>query len=74
MHSHTPVHNFAARCPRGHRPPQSRTLAELRDPEVRFYCKLCSKSWQPQADDRSRAVGFAEASEVSWLDTPPTAA
>lgn len=74
MHSQTPIHNFAARCPRGHRPPQSRTLAELRDPEVRFYCRLCEASWQPPVADRSRALGFAEASEESWWTTPPTAA
>jgi hypothetical protein len=74
MQMYSPVHNFAARCPSGHRPAQSRTLAELRDPEVRFYCTLCSRSWRPQPDDRSRAVGFAEASEHTWQWTPPTAA
>lgn len=74
MQSPTPVHTFAARCPRGHRPPQQRTLAELRDRNVRFYCRLCEESWQPQGVDRTRALGFAEASEDNWHSTPPTAA
>ncbi len=72
MLSHTHFHNFAARCPRGHRPPQSRTLAELRAPGVRFYCELCEKGWTPKNDELTRAVGFAEASEDAY--TPPTAA
>lgn len=70
----SPIHNFAARCPAGHRPAQSRTLDELRDPEVRFYCHLCGRSWRPPVEDRSRAVGFAAASENSWIPTPPAAA
>ena len=73
MHSQSTLHNFAARCPRGHRPAQTRTLAELRDPEVTFYCKLCATSWSPHEDERSRAVGFAEASE-EWAQTGPSAA
>ena len=70
----SPIHNFAARCPKGHRPAQSRTLDELRDPEVRFFCRLCARSWRPRVEDRSRAVGFAAASEDEWMTPPPTAA
>ncbi len=66
-----PLHNFAARCPNGHRPPQSRTLRELKDPKVRFYCQLCEQEWRPEANERVRAVGFAEASEEWTL--PPAA-
>ncbi len=73
MHPPSPLHNFAARCPWGHRPAQSRTLAELRDPAVRFYCGLCERSWTPKADERMRALGFAEASE-DWAHTPTSAA
>lgn len=74
MHQQAFVHTFAARCPRGHRPPQQHTLAELRDRNVRFYCRLCESSWHPQGADRSRALGFAEASEESFQTTPPNAA
>lgn len=80
MHRQTPIHNFAARCPRGHRPAQSHTLAELRDPELRFYCRLCGQSWRPRASDRTRALGFAEQSEAywrashNWIAPPPAAA
>lgn len=74
MHRHSPVHNFAARCPKGHRPAQSRTLGELRDPKVRFYCGLCESSWRPQTVDRSRALGFAQASEDDWMNAPPPTA
>ena len=66
-------HSFAARCPRGHRPAQMRTLTELRDPNVRFYCRLCGSSWMPAHDDLTKAVRFAEASEHQ-TDTPPFAA
>ena len=68
------MHNFAARCPNGHRPAQSRTLEELRDPEVRFYCRICEHSWQPRHEERARAMDFALASEDRWVTTPPTAA
>jgi hypothetical protein len=75
------VHIFAARCPNGHRPPQTRTLSQLKDPSVRFYCRVCDQEFRPAADDRTRAVNFAEASEqwntgteADWTFTPPTAA
>ena len=72
-----PVHIFAARCPNGHRPPQTRTLHELRDPGTRFYCRVCDMEWSPATADRTRALDFAEASE-SWNTEqdwqPPTAA
>ncbi len=68
-----PIHNFAARCPRGHRPSQRVTLAELRSPSVRFHCRLCGQSWTPSAADRLRALDFAEASE-DWTAAPPSAA
>jgi len=68
-----PRHSFAGRCPNGHRPAQTRTLTELRDPNVQFYCALCEASWTPAADERRRAVGFAEAAE-DWTSLPPTAA
>lgn len=73
MASTAPVHNFAARCPHGHRPPQSWTLAELRDPGVRFYCRLCAQTWTPRVEERTRALGFAEASE-DQVQPPPFAA
>lgn len=73
MPQHT-LHNFAARCPEGHRPAQSHSLAELRSPVVRFYCKLCEKGWTPKKDELSRARDFAEASEDWSTYTPPTAA
>ena len=73
MHSQSPLHNFAARCPRGHRPAQTRTLGELRDPDVTFYCRVCATSWLPHNDERGRAVEFAEASE-EWAQKPPSAA
>jgi hypothetical protein len=58
-----PIHNFAARCPQGHRPSQKRTLIELRSPAVQFHCGICGQSWAPTATERLRALGFAEASE-----------
>jgi hypothetical protein len=58
-----PRHVFAARCPRGHRPPQTRTLSDLRNPRVQFYCELCQHAWTPAASERMRALEFAEASE-----------
>lgn len=72
MHG-SPLHSFAARCPRGHRPAQSRTLGELQDPEVRFYCALCGRSWTPEREDHARALEFAEASQ-RWVESPLSAA
>lgn len=74
MFSQHTLHNFAARCPQGHRPAQTQTLADLRRPEVRFYCKLCAKGWTPREEELARAVDFAEASETWSMFTPPTAA
>jgi hypothetical protein len=68
-----PRHSFAGRCPNGHRPAQSHTLRELRHPSLQFYCAICEAAWQPEADERARAVGFAEAAE-DWNFTPPSAA
>lgn len=68
-----PIHNFAARCPRGHRPSQKRTLTELRSPSVQFHCSLCGRSWTPTTTERLRALGFAEASE-EWNGFPDWAA
>lgn len=65
-------HVFAARCPLGHRPPQRRTVRELRDPAVQFYCELCEREWTPAAADRMRALGFAESSE--GVEAPRSAA
>ena len=65
-------HVFAARCPHGHRPAQSRTLQELRNPSVQFYCELCHKTWVPATPERIRALQFAEASEM--FEAPNTAA
>jgi hypothetical protein len=73
MSAHQPVHNFAARCPQGHRPSQTRTLDELRNPGIQFYCRLCDRSWTPPPAERLRALGFAEASE-DWSGVPHTAA
>lgn len=73
LQRHT-LHNFAARCPKGHRPAQTQTLADLRNPDVRFYCKLCDKGWAPKKDELARALDFAEASEGWSTYTPPTAA
>jgi hypothetical protein len=73
MTTSAPRHNFAGRCPNGHRPAQSRTLSELRNPSVQFYCALCEASWTPAADEVERAIGFAEAAE-NWGSIPPTAA
>jgi hypothetical protein len=56
-------HVFAARCPHGHRPPQARTLVELRDPGVQFYCVLCHRAWTPEPGELTRALEFAEAAE-----------
>jgi hypothetical protein len=67
-----PGHVFAARCPQGHRPPQTRTLRELRDPSVQFYCELCQRAWNPPTVERIRALEFAEASESA--EAPPSAA
>ncbi len=67
------IHTFAARCPKGHRPAQTRTLAELQDPAVRFYCALCGRLWTPDREDHTRALDFAEASERR-LDSPLSAA
>ena len=58
-----PRHVFAARCPHGHRPPQTRTLDELRDPGLQFYCELCRRAWTPAPMERTRALEFAEAAE-----------
>lgn len=68
-----PRHSFAGRCPNGHRPAQTRTLSELRNPGLQFYCALCESSWTPAVDERERALGFAEAAE-DWSAPPPTAA
>jgi hypothetical protein len=68
-----PVHNFAARCPQGHRPSQKHTLTELRSASVQFYCSHCGQSWTPTTPERLRALGFAEASE-DWSAFPNTAA
>jgi hypothetical protein len=68
-----PLHNFAARCPNGHRPPQSLTLSALRDPQVRFHCRVCEESWTPDDYEHDRALGFAEASEGQF-ETPLNAA
>jgi len=65
-------HVFAARCPAGHRPPQRRTIGELRDPGVQFYCDLCQREWRPAPVERTRALEFAEASE--GVEAPPSAA
>jgi hypothetical protein len=67
------LHNFAARCPQGHRPSQKYTLVELRSPAVQFYCGLCGQSWTPHTTDRLRALAFAEASE-EWIASPHSAA
>lgn len=67
-----PRHVFAARCPQGHRPPQTRTLRELRNPAVQFYCELCQRGWTPAPVERIRALEFAEASES--VEAPPSAA
>ena len=72
MLTRDPLHVFAARCPHGHRPPQTRTLRELRDPAVQFYCELCRQTWNPAPVDRIRALSFAEASES--VEAPPSAA
>jgi hypothetical protein len=69
-----PLHNFAARCPKGHRPSQKRTLVELRSPAVQFYCSICGEAWTPSATERLRALGFAEASEASEEWAPHSAA
>jgi hypothetical protein len=68
-----PLHNFAARCPNGHRPPQSLTLAALRNPKVRFHCRVCEETWTPDCKDHQRALTFAEASE-GLFETPLNAA
>ena len=65
-------HVFASRCPQGHRPPQTRTLGELRSPSVQFYCELCHQAWSPTTVERIRALEFAEASE--GVEAPPSAA
>ena len=65
-------HVFAARCPHGHRPAQSRTLQELRNPSVEFYCELCHETWVPATPERIRALQFAEASEI--FEAPNSAA
>jgi hypothetical protein len=59
------LHSFACRCPAGHIPPQARTLRELRDPGVRFFCELCDAFWTPPDVDRRRALAFAEASDAA---------
>ena len=64
-----PRHIFAARCPHDHRPAQKRTLRELRDPGVLFYCALCGQLWTPSLAERKRAVEFAEASENVQVPT-----
>ena len=64
MFNHDRRYVFAARCPVGHRPPQRRTLPELRDPAVQFYCELCEREWTPVPVERIRALAFAEASEA----------
>ena len=71
--SNQPLHNFAARCPKGHRPAQTVTLDQLRQPGVEFYCGLCEKTWVPSSRELERAVRFAEASE-DVFDTPLSAA
>src|SRR5262249_18576243 len=65
-------HVFAARCPHGHRPAQSRTLQELRNPAVQFYCEHCHETWVPATPERIRALQFAEASET--FEAPNSAA
>jgi hypothetical protein len=72
MKNSDPRHVFAARCPHGHRPAQNRTLQELRDPSVQFYCELCHETWVPATSDRIRALQFAEASEL--FEVPKSAA
>ena len=67
------LHVFAGRCPQGHRPAQTRTLSELQDRSVPFYCPLCGRSWMPAAKDRELALDFAEASQ-GWVVAPLTAA
>jgi hypothetical protein len=67
-----PRHVFAGRCPQGHRPPQRRTLGELRDPRVQFHCEICQREWTPTTPERLRALEFAEASEAA--SAPPSAA
>jgi len=72
MQQSDPRHVFAARCPHGHRPAQSRTLQELRNPAVQFYCEHCHETWVPATPERIRALQFAEASEI--YETPNSAA
>jgi hypothetical protein len=72
MKSPDPRHVFAARCPHGHRPAQSRTLQELRNPAVQFYCEHCHETWVPATPERIRALQFAEASEI--FEAPNSAA
>lgn len=69
-----PRHVFAARCPHGHRPPQTRTLRELRNPGVQFYCALCHGAWTPAPAERTRALEFAEAAESAGVQAPLSAA
>jgi hypothetical protein len=68
-----PLHNFAARCPNGHRPPQTFTLSALQNPRVRFHCRVCEASWTPDPYEHGRALGFAAASEHQY-ETPLSAA
>ena len=67
------LHNFAARCPKGHRPSQTRTIDELRDSAVLFYCGLCDGHWAPSTEERLRALGFAESSEEWTTSRHPAA-
>ena len=47
---------FAAQCPRGHRPAQTLSVAEVSRADVEFYCVLCDLWWIPSDEERSRVL------------------
>ncbi len=55
---------FAATCPKGHRPAQTLSAAEVVRPAVTFYCVLCDRCWIPTTQEREEALHAIVAREA----------